>query len=140
MFRRKLQTQFQFLFTSYSLFTKKEPSSNMPIYQRPKNTRKNLYIKTLIFNIVKIVQSIDSISFFNFFLKIVKAPCKFFFFFLWTSAYIYLARRKIQSHRIQSVGERNLNARVSLSVNGVSIFTPRRDRGAKLDLALRRRE
>lgn len=128
MFRRKLQTQFRFLFTSYSLFTKKEPSPNMPIYQRPKNTRKNLYIKTLIFNIVKIVQSIDSISFFNFFFSFPGHPPTFI---------SHDGKFKVIEFK---VFERDLNARVSLSVNGVSIFTPRRDRGAKLDLALRRRE
>lgn len=129
MFRRKLQTQFRFLFTSYSLFTKKEPSPNMPIYQRPKkHSQKSIHQNTNF----QYCQNC-AINRFHFIFQL-------FFFFPWTSAYIYLARWKIQSHRIQSVRERDLNARVSLSVNGVSIFTPRRDRGAKLDLALRRRE
>lgn len=99
----------------YSLFTKKESS---PIY---------LCIKTFS----KLCWSIDSTSF-----KIFPKNCQSFF---WTSAYVYLARRKIQSHR-RSKRERFECTRIAFRKWRLDIHSEGRDRGAKLDLALRRRE
>lgn len=87
----------------YSLFTKKESS---PIY---------LCIKTFS----KLCWSIDSTSF-----KIFPKNCQSFFSSLPGHPPTFISRDgKFKVIVVRR--ERDLNARVSLSVNGVSIFTPR---------------